>query len=235
MVISVEGSFEALKATPAAASTQSMVVSVEGSLVPGSYAAMTATAQLPSADSAPKLEMTTVPVATVTAAAGMKTTRQHRFGEYLIVGDPRLQKMDESDCLYLLREVPKCHFRARSYTSKESNRSSKLTIWGTRYVRDKKKNLPTKKASLSMTGKKVTHSSKVLVMWMLSIAVLKLATDSRFAQLAMRHTLNQRCRPTLNASTAEDTGNPLRLPRALPLLKFQKRSKGAACGAECRD
>ena len=62
--------------------------------------------------------------------------------------------MDESDCLYLLREVPKCHFRAHSYTSKESNRSSKLTIWGTRYVRDKKKNLPTKKASLSMTGKK---------------------------------------------------------------------------------
>ena len=154
MVISVEGSFEALKATPAAASTQSMVVSVEGSLVPGSYAAMTATAQLPSADSAPKLEMTTVPVAAVTATAGMKTTHQHRFSEYLIVGDPRLQKMDESDCLYLLREVPKCHFRAHSYTSKESNRSSKLTIWGTRYVRDKKKNLPTKKASLSMTGKK---------------------------------------------------------------------------------
>merc|ERR1711934_576677 len=145
---------EALKATPAAASTQSMVVSVEGSLVPGSYAAMTATAQLPSADSAPKLEMTTVPVAAVTATAGMKTTHQHRFSEYLIVGDPRLQKMDESDCLYLLREVPKCHFRAHSYTSKESNRSSKLTIWGTRYVRDKKKNLPTKKASLSMTGKK---------------------------------------------------------------------------------
>ena len=57
--------------------------------------------------------------------------------ECLVVNDPRVNKMTESECLYLLREVPGCRFKAQSSKPKAGGRT-KLTLREIRKVPDAK-------------------------------------------------------------------------------------------------
>ena len=57
--------------------------------------------------------------------------------ECLVVNDPRVNKMTESECLYLLREVPGCRFKAQSSKPKAGGRT-KLTLRKIRKVSDAK-------------------------------------------------------------------------------------------------
>ena len=152
---------EALQASPAAASGTTAVVPVEGNLE-ALKASPAAASSAPSTSSfaakaavAPAVPSATGPARTKVrkASAAVKPPSQHekQYSEHLVVGDPRLGKMNESDLLYLLREIPNCHFRARSVAS--SGRPT-LTMWGTHLVASKPTS-NTKKPSLSMTGKTV--------------------------------------------------------------------------------
>ena len=55
--------------------------------------------------------------------------------EILILNDPILSRMSESDGLFLLREVRGCHFRAKEYTA--ANGRKQLTLRGSRAIMKK--------------------------------------------------------------------------------------------------